>query len=317
MENLIKGVKIRDFVIHDLAERYKEEVSRNKELNEKCGVAILRFEGDLYNFEAYKAAEDSMTVKQQAFEKLGYNIVNIANTDKIKNNVVDEEILKEEFEAIIKKLNNDKSVSAIIIQTPFPASFDYIVRSVLLEKDIDALRYPLERLFQIPATSEVICKIVRPFINSQPRITIIGAKGRIGKAVYGELMTFGFDNCIPLDFEESKDETSYAEKIKGSDIVVSAVGKIGTLNEQHLCTSHRLVVDCGYVPQRDGTKLGDVAVTARGIPQKITPVPGGICPMEMAELAERLIWKDIVRELEPGQNLESWKLETYYPDLYN
>jgi hypothetical protein len=82
------------------------------------------------------------------------------------------------------------------------------------------------------------------------------------------------------------------------------------LDERHIKPSHKLVIDCTFAI--DGLTLdekpnikGDVARSAYDIPQFITPVPGGIGPMEMAVLLERFIIQEF-----PSLQIEPWQLKS-------
>jgi len=75
-------------------------------------------------------------------------------------------------------------------------------------------------------------------------------------------------------------------QLRDVDVVLSATGRPHLLTPEYL-RGHLLVVDSGFVPHPDGPR-GDVAPDAARIPAAITPVPGGIGPVEMAVLAERL-----------------------------
>jgi len=65
-----------------------------------------------------------------------------------------------------------------------------------------------------------------------------------------------------------------------------------------LCKSYHLWVYSGIysLPTASGA-AGDVDRSAYSIPQNITPVPGGVGPIEMAILAERLVKMDLGVEL--------------------
>jgi methylenetetrahydrofolate dehydrogenase (NADP+) / methenyltetrahydrofolate cyclohydrolase len=308
--NLITGGKIRKTVVEELSERYKGAITANRESKQKCKVAILRFEKpnlvhplgdeDKRILNAYEAAKDSMNVKQKTFAELGYEVIG--------KEVLPRNMQPKEFDKIIKRLNEDQSVSAIIVQNPVPDRMRRIVKSISPQKDIDALSLK-PGIFRIPATSATICKIFEPFIEAsdeQLLVAVVGARGFVGREVINRLKELNVE-YIPIDKTDPDfNENLLIEKVKAADIVISTVGSPGLLDERHLSPHHRLVVDCGYVPQDDGSKLGDVAVSARSIPQNITKVPNGTGPMEMAELAERIIQKDI----DPG--LERWQLQTYY-----
>ena len=87
-------------------------------------------------------------------------------------------------------------------------------------------------------------------------------------------------------------------QVRDVDIVISTTGRAGLLTAEHLHPRHRLVVDAGFVPHPDGPH-GDVHPSAQHLPQAITPVPGGVGPIEMATLAERLTEDRVRRILDP------------------
>jgi methylenetetrahydrofolate dehydrogenase (NADP+)/methenyltetrahydrofolate cyclohydrolase len=87
-----------------------------------------------------------------------------------------------------------------------------------------------------------------------------------------------------------------------ADVVVSSSGRAQLLTAEHLHPGHRLVVDTGFVPLPAGA-VGDVHPAARGIPAAITPVPGGVGPVEMAVLAERLLTTLVAPDLAPWRYL--------------
>jgi Tetrahydrofolate dehydrogenase/cyclohydrolase, NAD(P)-binding domain len=69
-----------------------------------------------------------------------------------------------------------------------------------------------------------------------------------------------------------------------------------------------VVIDGGYFP-KGGEKLGDVDRSAVGIPKVITRVPGGVGPVEMGILVERIV------ELYVDQNVEKWQAIDYLPEI--
>ncbi len=82
--------------------------------------------------------------------------------------------------------------------------------------------------------------------------------------------------------------------------MVSATGVQELLDERHLLPKHRLVVDAGFVPTSEQQILGDVKRSAYNIPQNLTPVPGGVGPLQMATLLERLV------TVATGRDIEKW-----------
>ena len=121
---------------------------------------------------------------------------------------------------------------------------------------------------------------------------MIGAKGFVGRGVM-RLLEEDNIQCIGLDEGDDLLRTHEA------DIVVSATGVKELLDERHLLPKHQLVVDAGFVPTEQGM-LGDVKRSAYDIPKNLTPVPGGVGPLQMATLLERLI------SVTTGRDIEKW-----------
>jgi methylenetetrahydrofolate dehydrogenase (NADP+) / methenyltetrahydrofolate cyclohydrolase len=319
----IKGGEIRNGVLADLREKYGEQIDAKK-----LKVEILRFEkpefgdfpssGERNLLSAYDSAGDSLRVKVAAFRKLGVEVP--------EREMLLQEMPEEEFQKMIDGFNADPSVTSIIIQNPVPEEFQAIVKRIAPEKDIDALSGRPGK-FTTPATSEAISRVVKPFasgkkvesaeanpqaeavvrmveafIQDDVIVAVVGAEGFVGRGVVEQLRELNIA-CILIDRRYSDYAEDSLMQVREADIVITTVGQPGILDERHLTPYHRLVVDCGYVPQEDGQKLGDVARSAYGIPQNITPVPNGTGPVEMAVLMERIIEQNI------DPDLERWKLE--------
>jgi methylenetetrahydrofolate dehydrogenase (NADP+) / methenyltetrahydrofolate cyclohydrolase len=324
--NQITGRNVCNKTIEDLRERYGEQIDAKK-----LKVEILRFEKPNYRgiltsvqareSAAYDSAGDSLRVKVAAFRKLGVEVP--------EREILARKLSSKEFQKMIDGFNADPSVSAIIIQNPVPRKFQAIVERIAPEKDIDALSGRPGK-FTMPATSEAISRVVKPFasgkkaesIEANPQaeavvrmveafirddvvVAVVGAEGFVGRGVVKRLRELNI-KYILIDRRYPDYGEEALLQVREADIVVTTVGQPGILDERHLTPYHRLVVDCGYVPQEDGQKLGDVARSAYGIPQNITPVPNGTGPIEMAVLMERIVEQNI------DPNLERWKLEDHH-----
>jgi methylenetetrahydrofolate dehydrogenase (NADP+)/methenyltetrahydrofolate cyclohydrolase len=113
-------------------------------------------------------------------------------------------------------------------------------------------------------------------------VAVVGGRGFVGNGVV-RLLEDSKIKCLTLDLGDDLRRTLDA------DLVVSATGVPEILSETHLKPEHRLVVDAGFIPIANKIILGDVKRSAYSIPQNITPVPGGVGPLQMAILLERLI----------------------------
>ncbi|MER7164910.1 tetrahydrofolate dehydrogenase/cyclohydrolase catalytic domain-containing protein [Micromonospora sp. NPDC000207] len=195
-----------------------------------------------------------------------------------------------QFAATIKRANVDPTVTAIIVQQPVPARLRQFVQDIAPHKDIDALTENSHQ--QVCATAEGIWRVVQPFVRDAPAVAVVGARGFVGRGVVHRLVEHGHD---PLLLDLGNDLAA----VRDADIVISVTGSPGLLGLEHIRPEHRLVVDSGFVPLLDGGVAGDVSPLAAGVPQYITPVPGGIGPVEMAVLVERAVRKELAPDLPP------------------
>ncbi|SPF07230.1 tetrahydrofolate dehydrogenase/cyclohydrolase catalytic domain-containing protein [Streptomyces sp. MA5143a] len=253
-------------------------------------VAIIRFqpaENDPPDWKIkLEASKVSAEQKVKSFEHLGFQADHV---------VMPPGTTRAQFAEVLERANQDPKTRAIIVQFPPPAHLQPLVQRMDPAKDIDALtkgRSP----YNACATAEGICRVVEPFAKDDPVIAVVGSKGFVGQGVVTTLREQGH-RLMELDAGDD------LRRVRDADIVVSVTGNPGILGPDHLRPHHRLVVDSGFVPQADGSVKGDVQREAYDIPQHLTPVPGGIGPVEMATLMERVVR----REVDP--DAPSWKVD--------
>ncbi|GHH88303.1 bifunctional 5,10-methylenetetrahydrofolate dehydrogenase/5,10-methenyltetrahydrofolate cyclohydrolase [Streptomyces capitiformicae] len=253
-------------------------------------VAIIRFqpaENDPPDWKVrLEASKVSAEQKVKSFEHLGFHADHI---------VMPPGTTRAQFADVLERANQDPSTRAIIVQFPPPAHLQPLVQRMNPDKDIDALtkgRSP----YNACATAEGICRVVEPFAKDDPLIAVVGSKGFVGQGVVTTLREQGH-RLMELDAGDD------LRRVHDADIVVSVTGNPGILGPDHLRAHHRLVVDSGFVPQPDGSAKGDVQRAAYNIPQHLTPVPGGIGPVEMATLMERIVRREV------DTDAPDWKVE--------
>ena len=120
-------------------------------------------------------------------------------------------------------------------------------------------------------------------------MTIVGRSNIVGKPLADLFMAEGatVTQC------HSKTR-NLGQHMFNSDIVVSAVGKPKYFNHQRI-RHGAIVVDVGINHDDDGVLCGDVDYEdVKNIVYAITPVPGGVGPMTVAELMVNVVkaWKD-------------------------
>lgn len=240
-------------------------------------VAIIEFEAiPNYAPARLQVARISANEKAKFFLNLGLNVKRIwlaANTTR------------KEFSDLISLLNDDFLTISIVVQMPIPEDFLPVLEDIYDEKDIDGLKNS-NKLFSSYAVVESVIRLLNPFIKSSMKVAVVGGNGNIGTRIIKELTSRNI-KYIVVDVDDSLD------LVTDADIIVTAVGKPFLLTEQHLYVEHELVVDVGFAPiVVDGEEcfLGDVSPSAYSLPKMITPVPGGVGPIQIATLAERILW---------------------------
>lgn len=230
------------------------------------------------------ASAISAEQKVRMFTALGARVDNLAVPDTIgPGELVDR----------LAAANTASDIAAIIVQAPLPARLRDALDLIDPAKDIDALGVDSPRL--ACATADGIVRIAHPFLTPDTDVAVVGARGFVGGGVVRLLREHGH---TPLELDQGDD----LRQLRDVDVVLSTAGHAGLLTTEHLHSGHRLVVDAGFIPQPDGAR-GDVHPAAAHLPGAITPVPGGIGPVEMATLAERLTVQQAAPHLAPWRYL--------------
>ncbi|WP_063755108.1 tetrahydrofolate dehydrogenase/cyclohydrolase catalytic domain-containing protein [Streptomyces sp. NRRL F-5702] len=232
-----------------------------------------------------EASRISAEQKIKSFEHLGFRADHV---------VLPPGVGRGEFREVLEGYNADPATRAIIVQFPPPRDLAPVVDGMDPAKDIDALlkgRSP----YPACATAEGIYRVAEPFATDRPAIAVVGSKGFVGQGVVTMLRADGHD---PMTL----DHGDRLGRVRDADIVISVTGSPGILTPDHIQPHHRVVIDSGFVPQADGSVRGDVRAEAYGIPQNLTPVPGGIGPVEMATLMERVVRQEV------DPDVVSWKV---------
>ncbi|MCX5195022.1 bifunctional 5,10-methylenetetrahydrofolate dehydrogenase/5,10-methenyltetrahydrofolate cyclohydrolase [Streptomyces sp. NBC_00249] len=232
-----------------------------------------------------EASRVSAEQKVKAFEHLGFQADHV---------ILPPGVGRAEFAAVLDHYSQDAATRSIIVQFPPPPELAPLVARMDPAKDIDALlkdRSP----YAACATAEGIYRVAEPFAQDKPSIAVVGSNGFVGQGVVGLLRENGHD---PMTLDYGDD----LRQVRDADIVISVTGNPGILGPDHIQPHHRVVIDSGFVPQADGSVRGDIRPEAAGIPQNITPVPGGIGPVEMATLMERVVRQEV------DPNVTPWKV---------
>lgn len=208
---------------------------------------------------------------------------------------LDENIKEEELIELINDLNNDNSVTGIILQSPIPDHINFKKCAGLIDskkdidgftmKNIDSLYHNQELL--VPCTVKGIIKLLEHYnIPIQGKNVVIVGRGEI----VGKPLSLALTNrnaTVTLCHSKTK---NLGEITKNAEILISAVGKEKLITGD-MVKNDFIGVDVGITRTSEGKICGDFDF--ENVKEKasyITPVPGGVGPMTIAMIIDNLIY---------------------------
>lgn len=254
-------------------EKLKEKITQ---LNKKLGLAVIQVGND-------EASNVYVNQKAKMAAELGYNFI---------HETCDENISQDELLNIIDKLNADDSIDGILVQMPLPKQLDsnVIQNAISPLKDVDGLTYINSgKLVQnqdglVPCTPKGIIDMLDHYeINLDgANVVVIGRSSLVGKPV-ASLLT-NRNATVVLCHSKTDDIKKYTLL---ADIIIVAVGKKNFLTED-MVREGSVVIDVG-INRENGKLYGDVDYeNVKDKCSYITPVPGGVGQMTVAELGENV-----------------------------
>ena len=218
--------------------------------------------------------------KKKTAEKLGINSVVI----NYPENVTEKELLDK-----IEELNNDKEVTAILVQLPLPKhiSKENVMNTIIPQKDVDGFTpYNVGKLFSgetpivYPCTPKGVLLLLDEYnidLDGKHAV-VVGRSNIVGRPM--SQMLLNRNATVTICHSHTK---NLAQIIKTADVVVSAVGK--NIIEGEMLKSDCVIVDVGIFKDENGKTRGDVDFeSASKTASYISPVPGGVGPMTITSL---------------------------------
>ncbi|WP_341764624.1 bifunctional 5,10-methylenetetrahydrofolate dehydrogenase/5,10-methenyltetrahydrofolate cyclohydrolase [Candidatus Tisiphia endosymbiont of Beris chalybata] len=225
--------------------------------------------------------------KLRAAEKIGMKAVQINLPDNVSIN----HIIKE-----IKHLNEDPTISGIIVQLPLPPHIDnnIILSAINPNKDVDGF-HPLNVGYLhsdlgngfIPCTALGCIELLKHVDSNLEgkNAVVIGRSNIVGKPLAALLLK---ENCtVSICHSSTQNLRSITMQ---ADIVISAIGVPLKLTEEYF-NPHSIVIDVGIskIPGTDKI-VGDVDfINVVNKVRYISPVPGGVGPMTVAFLLQNTL----------------------------
>lgn len=258
----------------EILAKLKDEVAH---LNRPPGLVVIQVGED-------PASNVYVGQKEKMANELGYKYSHI----KLVSDVTQEKI-----EEVIEGLNADETVDGMIVQMPLPKHLDTkrIQNLIRVDKDVDGLSdMNAGKLIHnedalMPCTPKGIMDILEYYhIDVEGKnVVIVGRSDLVGKPLAAMMLN---KNATVTVCHSKTDDLAF--HTKNADILVVAVGKKSIITED-MVKDGAVIVDVG-INRIDGKLYGDVDF--EGVKDKvsyITPVPGGVGQMTVAELAKNVL----------------------------
>lgn len=271
---LLKGKE----VAQKTREKLKEEVTQLKEKGINPKLAVIMVGDD-------SASQIYVRNKSKVCNEIGIEFDEYLLPEKTK---------QQELLELIEKLNNDKTVNGILLQSPIPKQLDIneAFRTISPEKDVDGFhptnvgKLILGQDTFISCTPFGIMKIFEDYnIDLEGKnAVVIGRSNIVGKPMSQCLLNK--NATVTICHSKTK---NLAEVTKQADIIVAAIGKPCFVTE-NMVKKDAIVIDVGINRGEDGKIKGDVDF--ENVKEKasyITPVPGGVGPMTIAMLMSNVV----------------------------
>lgn len=267
---LLDGKVVKKKILEEL----KEEVLK---LKRKPGLVVIQVGDD-------PASKVYVGQKEKMANSVGYNFQHIKFASDIEENVIEDKI---------KELNNDDNVDGILVQMPLPKQLDSkkIQNMIDQYKDVDGLSdinsgmltHNVDTL--VPCTPKGIMDILE-YYNipvSGKNVVVVGRSDLVGKPLASLMLNA--NATVTICHSKTVNLGEFTSK---ADILIAAVGKAGLITKD-MVKDNSVVIDVGI--NRVNDKLcGDVDFD--NVVDKvsyITPVPGGVGQMTVAELGKNVL----------------------------
>ncbi|PTF94056.1 bifunctional methylenetetrahydrofolate dehydrogenase/methenyltetrahydrofolate cyclohydrolase FolD [Staphylococcus chromogenes] len=258
------------------------EVLKQKGYTPKLSVILVGNDG---------ASQSYVRSKKKAAEKIGM----ISEVIHLEEDTSEEDVLKE-----LERLNNDESVSGILVQVPLPKQVDEqkVLDAIDPDKDVDGFhpinigRLYLDQAKLIPCTPLGVMELLKHAdIDLEGKnAVVIGRSHIVGQPVSKLLI----QQNATVTVLHSRSQNVH-EHLKNADIIVSAVGRPGMVKKEDV-KEGAVVIDVGNTPDENGKLKGDVEYDeVSEVAGAITPVPGGVGPMTITMVLNNTLIAEKVR----------------------
>ena len=265
----------------EILEKLKKDISC---IDRKLGLVVIQVGDD-------PASNVYVNQKKKMAEMVGFNFQHLSFPDNI---------LEDKLLCAIEGLNRNDKIDGILVQMPLPKHLNAkrIQNAISPYKDVDGLTdismgklaHNVDSL--VPCTPQGIMDLLDNYeiSISGKNVTIIGRSDLVGKPL--QSLMINKDATVTLCHSKTKNLKLYTSL---SDILVVAVGKPKLIKEDFI-KDNAVIIDVG-INRTDEGLVGDVDFES--VKEKvsfITPVPGGVGQMTVAELGKNTYKAYILRK---------------------
>ena len=267
-----------------------KELAKTIRLNLKENAEELRKRGIIPKLAVIMVGDDKASKiyvrnKSRACEEVGI---------EYEEYILNVDIKIEELLELIDKLNEDKSVHGILVQSPLPDGLDAneAFRRIDADKDVDGFnptnvgKLTLNQDCFVSCTPYGIIKMLEAYnIKTEgSHAVIIGRSNIVGKPLIQCLLNK--NATVTVCHSRTK---NIEEITKQADILIAALGKPKFVTRE-MVKEGAVVIDVGINRLEDGKIVGDTDFeNLQDKVSNITPVPGGVGPMTIAMLMNNVI----------------------------
>lgn len=271
-----------------IARALKDEVMREiKQVDDRgmpVGLAVVMV-GEAYSQGAYERRLRRMASEFDVLYRL---------------HALPEDCSQEELVDLVEELNDDESISGILILRPLPAHIDEpaVFEALSVLKDVEAVHPENAGLLAlgdpryIPSTAASTFHILDTWLRAQGHdlqefyrrstVVIVGRSANVGRPA----VSLAYERqAVVISVDEWASRLGRLPELTAqADVLVVAAGVPGLISAEHL-KDGVVVLDVGINAVRDPATdktvmVGDVDTdSARTVARAVTPVPGGIGPV--------------------------------------
>ena len=274
MATIIDGKELAKKIRNNL--KIECEELKQKGINSKLAVIMVGYD---------QASKIYVRNKNKACEDVGI---------EYEEHLLDDNTTQKELIDLINKLNQDKTINGILLQSPIPSNLDIneAFRTISSEKDVDGFNPVNVGKLVLGQDTFVSCTpygIVKMFEEynidlTGKNVVILGRSNIVGKPMLH--CCLNKNATVTICHSKTQNIKEIASK---ADVLISAIGKANFVTAD-MVKQGAVVIDVGINRKDDGKLTGDIDFeNVKEKAEYITPVPGGVGPMTIAMLMNNVI----------------------------